>query len=363
MAAPLFQFVRNFVCVVRSLSPADGLAFAIPFPQAPSPLHLVNCTELFLATGQAAAVYLLFKASCYDITFGFNDFHRSKRLLKDLDRLSITESQGSAEHTILRHGLTADRAGACQRQLVGVCEFLIACAYVFLLANSLHATGPSHPHPIYRSLIVMELCVAYLLTVMWRSLWAKVSAAESCSALAAQLQVKGAVSNLKVLELADDCGFTNMMDAVTVIDPLFTPSCRFQGDGLKADLTAIHALIADSKDQEREELISYLLTRSNRLSVESVIAGFVFLFNLTAGVAYMVGILAFYFPNAGSTPGTVSQIAHVLMFKMSRANAEWYGIFTGDLAWTLEPLLVLASPWLIQRFTKEVEKAPKPKSD
>lgn len=68
-----------------------------------------------------------------------------------------------------------------------------------------------------------------------------------------------------------------------------------------------------------------------------------FLLNVVAGYGYLMGILAFYWP-ASSSPTWMQSASRLLMLGLSRDAGDWAGNFAGDLAWTLEPLLIICSP-------------------
>ena len=71
-----------------------------------------------------------------------------------------------------------------------------------------------------------------------------------------------------------------------------------------------------------------------------------FLLNVIAGYGYLMGILVFYYmaPSTSSPPP-----AWVLKvcFNLSGDDADWIGNFAGDLAWTIEPFLILSAPFFL----------------
>jgi hypothetical protein len=73
-----------------------------------------------------------------------------------------------------------------------------------------------------------------------------------------------------------------------------------------------------------------------------------FILNSIAFYGYMLGIVAFYFPDGEAQPNAVRR----LKFGYSNDYADWAGNFGGDLMWTIEPIVIFASPFLIKRLSK-----------
>ena len=68
-----------------------------------------------------------------------------------------------------------------------------------------------------------------------------------------------------------------------------------------------------------------------------------FLLNFVAFYGYLMGILAFYYPDDDKQPSYVRS----LKFGYGNRLADWTGNFAGDLMWTIEPLVILGSPMVM----------------
>ena len=70
-----------------------------------------------------------------------------------------------------------------------------------------------------------------------------------------------------------------------------------------------------------------------------------FVFNFVAFYGYLMAPLAFFYDEEEKQP------LHIQSMKFFYDNdyADWVGNFAGDLMWTIEPLVILSSPFLIQR--------------
>ena len=72
-----------------------------------------------------------------------------------------------------------------------------------------------------------------------------------------------------------------------------------------------------------------------------------FILNFIAWYGYGMCIVVYYFPVVLQQPDYV----RILLFYFHNDDADWYGNFAGDVMWTIEPIIILLSPYLIQRCT------------
>ena len=85
-----------------------------------------------------------------------------------------------------------------------------------------------------------------------------------------------------------------------------------------------------------------------------------FVFNFVAFYGYLLGIVVYYFPEpADGTDGVDGAVVEPptfvrhLKLGYSHDDADWGGNFAGDLMWTVEPIVILASPVIIKMMTKK----------
>lgn len=75
-----------------------------------------------------------------------------------------------------------------------------------------------------------------------------------------------------------------------------------------------------------------------------------FVLNFIAFYGYLLGIIAYYYPD-----GVENYYTGLIKLGMTSSDADWYGNFVGDFMWTIEPLIIIASPSILAKFS------PKPK--
>lgn len=71
-----------------------------------------------------------------------------------------------------------------------------------------------------------------------------------------------------------------------------------------------------------------------------------FVLNFIAFYGYLMAIVTFYYPDDEFQPSWVTQ----MKFGYDNNFADWSGNFAGDLMWTIEPMVILASPYYLSRL-------------
>jgi len=79
------------------------------------------------------------------------------------------------------------------------------------------------------------------------------------------------------------------------------------------------------------------------LSVKGYCEFFYFVVNSVAFYGYLMAIVAFYYPDDTAQPYYVQ----TLKFGYANAIADWTGNFAGDFMWTIEPIVILGSPFYL----------------
>mmetsp|Transcript_18397 Transcript_18397/g.27945 ORF Transcript_18397/g.27945 Transcript_18397/m.27945 type:complete len:121 (+) Transcript_18397:881-1243(+) len=72
---------------------------------------------------------------------------------------------------------------------------------------------------------------------------------------------------------------------------------------------------------------------------------------------YLLGVVLYYSGANEDQPAAIRQ----LKLGYSNDEADWGGNFAGDFMWTVEPIVILLSPFIISRLTKS--KGDKVKKD
>ena len=67
------------------------------------------------------------------------------------------------------------------------------------------------------------------------------------------------------------------------------------------------------------------------------------------GYGYLMGVFAYFIPPESFPVGSSVAVAvRLLMLQAPTAQADWWGNFAGDLAWTIEPVVALVQSTVVQ---------------
>lgn len=371
------QLFRNLFCVFKSLLPQSNFFQQLHFRDSSFyPLTITTSIELLIAPTQFAAVIFNCSSGYTDITNGGRDRRRANLWLKNINKVFLSESfkSHSSEFLIIQQGLKSDRAASWRRIIIGYLELIFGFAFLFLVLNSLHIVGPTHPKPVIDALISMELGLAYILIVaMWPSFTEKVcdiSRLSRLSDFAAGLTSK---SPGAFLLGAMDSGFTEeeLFMAFLSLDTTYSPKWRTGGPDQLCDKDLIAEIqkefrivasvfanlaLTDNAGKatkiNKSSLSEKLKKQKFEAQLQAPMELLYFTLNFIAGYGYMLGILAYYIRE--DTPISSLGLQHyllnildsnnwckVLMFGLSHSDADWWGNLAGDMAWTVEPLVVL----------------------
>jgi hypothetical protein len=354
---------RNGLCVAKTLLPKDNFLVQVV---KDGPLQSVKLIEYWISVTQIAGIFFNISGGYFDIVDGLKDFKQLKGYLAIIDRLSLSGgTDGSSEYTILRHGVLSDKNSARTKMVVGFCKFNIGTAFIFLLLNTLHLTGPTHPRPLFDALIVVEVSLITILFVCLNGLLALFATSAKYSAAAGVFDSSpGVPTTHQRLLVAANSGFdANLMEALQLVDNSgFTPAYKSKNytvDGAKRDLIALADLVgapADDKDTNSAEIALTLQNRS-AVALNTAVMDMVFLaLNSMAFYGYLLGVLSYFFP-AGliDAQSVAGRLLSMLMLGLTNDQAEYYGFLAGDVAWTAEPLLAIFCP-AIMAFLAPVDR-------
>lgn len=395
------QLIRNALCVLKSLLPNNSLLLQVPGDQglianlmryigfgilAKTPrlqswaMHMPKKTmfiEYMISLTQFAASYFNLRSGWIDVLEGRRNVRVLNTWLKMLDRIAIhsekvTASRAVEYYALMRSGIVSDRFDAHCRVLGGFLQLVFGASFLFLGLNSLHFFD-SDVKPVVNALLCMEIGLLYFLWIMWKS-WTK-SAADS--------KVAKILANK--LESFDDpniqSGFLPLIissgdvECDTLFDTIITYSDIIEGNGIERkympswrqssssinshdielELLKIKHIVDQlsmifTNTKSRNAVVSCLNCHSTQLSNRSFLELYYLILNFIAGYGYMLGCLAFYFPENGTSLAILG-LCRISMFGMSHSQADWWGNLAGDFAWTVEPLTMLVVQYVRWKST------------
>uniref|UniRef100_A0A7S3VCX0 Uncharacterized protein n=2 Tax=Chaetoceros debilis TaxID=122233 RepID=A0A7S3VCX0_9STRA len=391
----IVQLIRNAMCCVKDLNLfAESLpnlydpeytskfyTFPTPFMSKTTPLEFLICISQLYACISCTI-------SGYNLIFGggilklkrltrVSDLVHKKRLdkagskKKDDDKDDKADKDDAIVNQAVATSVMKEANGALRNVFVGICVLPIGMSFFWLFCNSLHITEAGWVGglpALIHALTVMEIALVPLLYFMLKDASSALRKAVDIRAMVEKFSEKknkdvapsgGELSwiNLDSYSLIVDSGWSPYWttSAISNVDQdaegkMLTKEIEALERNVKSSLSGDAAIVNASKAAEMEEAaqVSYL---------EGYREYAYFVFNFIAFYGYLLGVVVYYFDADENQPAAVRQ----LKLGYSNDDADWAGNFAGDFMWTVEPIVILLSPFIISRLTKS--KGDKVKKD
>jgi hypothetical protein len=164
------------------------------------------------------------------------------------------------------------------------------------------------------------------------------------------------------VDVASGAGFgINSFEALQVVDRSFTPSHRikkYSPESVQQDVAALSTLLSgDDAKVQVNDLGRDIFKKASLLLHETVLESAYFLLNAVAFYGYLIAVLDFFFPRSKLDLSTAfGHVISTLMLKLSADTAMDVGFLAGDMAWTVEPALALAAPFILNYLAQQVDR-------
>eukprot|EP00979_Chaetoceros_neogracilis_P008006 scaffold1746_cov245-Chaetoceros_neogracile.AAC.9 len=376
------QLIRNALCCVKDLSlftssplhdpsyTARFYTFPAPYLSKTTPLEvLISITQLYAAISCIlTGIRLIFRGGVSKLirlnriadVFAEIKNYKSKAAAADK---KDEKSADVAARSIIATSLLHEANSALKNTFVGLCILAIGVSFFWLVANSLHITEAGWigglPALIH-ALIVAEIAMLPLLVNMIKDAGSAIKKSQKITDLH---QKYAGVKSQNLVEKEKGCEkwftFENYTMVVnTAWSPFWTVEAYSSIDEMAEEkmlVKEIEALENNVRDCIQPDYV--VLKNDGAIEMECMaksckLEGYLeyvyFILNSIAFYGYMLGIVAFYFPDGEAQPNAVRR----LKFGHSNDYADWAGNFGGDLMWTIEPIVIFASPFLIKRLSK-----------
>ena len=401
----IIALVRNGACNVRTLAPT--------ILAGPSIIRGVSVIDAIIGGTQGIASLLGTFKGVKLVMVGYRSRLRLGKWLAGAE-----DMPNGPEKQIMLDGVKAEMSKSNNDMLVGLLEYVTGLCF-FVLASSTLGYLDNLDMVIF-ALLLMNIALVYFLFLMWKSYADANANAQLTEALAAKLDSanfsneKNAVGVL--MKCLSDAGFqgklheavsrmdtgykaiyanpdaeANMVEAESdVLETILSDLC-LQNDDTGSMFTDVNTPPkargrskspargrSTSKSPAREKsprkrttskgkgkmasvagmakvarsVAAYGLRQQSReLSASTGLELTYFVLNFIAFYGYSLCILAYYFSNSNET------WHHILKFGMTHGDSDWWGNLAGDLAWTIEPALIL------YQTLKAIKPAVKEKQD
>lgn len=349
------QFIRNGFFLVKDLNLfADTFLYdnevTLQYYDLPEPFNATTPLELLLSATQFFAFVSTSRSGWSLLMSSIGKYQRIQRLLP-----SASKPQSPTDH-LIHASLLKEAKYALRSAFVGFNVLCIGIAFFWLTCNSLHAIEFIGGIPaLIHALTVMEVCLLPLLLFMWQDFREQVHKSQRIKRLALKLQKEGTVSkgDLGLPSLEALTGWLPFWDSG--VAPYASFDAEEEAKQMQSEKETLQGYLATyfaDKNAKLEREAEGLEVQSRVVYFEGYREFVYLILNSIAFYGYMVSVLMYYYPAADKHPSWL----RTMVGGYDSATADWHGNFSGDLAWTIEPIIILGSPMLIQSISASKKK-------
>jgi hypothetical protein len=252
---------------------------------------------------------------------------------------------------------------------VGVNVFAVGIAFFWLFANSFHITSTGWMGGVaylIHSLEVMELCLLVFLYYMGKDAMRAVRRSKQMTNFVTRINSSRTRSRRLSVEDVKSITVEEYDWLIGGWSPFWTNNSTTSSS---SDISIETKLLTKEEEVVASNLTSFtrridddvidnILIRSRISLFEGYREYIYFILNFFAFYGYLVCILVYYYPNDEESSRPV--YIQTMLGGMKNADADWLGNAVGDFMWTLEPIIILTSPMIIDTIkntpTKSKEK-------
>ena len=364
MLDAIVQLLRNGLCCIKDLGLLQNTFLWDPkvtlrYYELPPPLDQTTPLEVMISVWQFYAFFSTSQSGWHLFWSSVGKYRRIDRLMKL--RQSAAESKSTADR-LVNASLIKEAMYALRSIFVGFNVFFIGVCFLWLAANSWHITQTNWIGGVaglIYALAIMEVCLVPLLWYMYKDGNEQMAKAQRMESLANKIiQDQWSSKDVGLSSLEALTGWLPYWDSGTSFNETSTPKVDEQN--IAAEKVIIEGLLDDlgiekKTKGEKEEKISKekLRSKADELLASARVTRwegyreYIYLvINTLAFYGYLLGIVVWVWDDEQNQPQSV----RALMLGMENESADWHGNFLGDLMWTIEPVIILASPSLFQRF-------------
>lgn len=313
----------------------------------PSPLDQTTPLEILISVTQFYA-FVSVTLSGYGMLTksGLKKLQTIQRLMDTLSKKEDAKKKDdkkSASDTVARRivveSLIREGDAATRSAFVGLNVLAIGICFFWLFANSYHVTSTDWIGGIYgliHALTVMEVCLVFLLYYMVK---------DASSLIRKSFQMKAFAKNISPSEI-NAISVEQYSWMIEGWSPFWIEGSDDIGAEAKMlekeeETVAAHITMFSKKiDPDVSERIEH----ESRISLFEGYREYIYLLlNFFAFYGYMVCIIVFYFQDEESQPPYI----RAMLFHLPSGDADWLGNAVGDFAWTVEPIVILTSPLVV----------------
>lgn len=371
------QLIRNAMCCIKDLRLFQDTILwdsycVFEYVQLPPPLDKTMPLEVLIGITQLYVVWSATRSGLRVLTTSIGKLIRIDRLLLKRSNTQLSSTLPEAER-LVNASLIKERHFAIRSSLVGFLVFCIGLSFIWLGANSFHITEAGWiggVPALIHALTVSEIGLAPLLYFMFVDGMEQFSKAKRMQRLA---ELMGDITHrninrkevgLSTLEVMtgwvpfwdSGLGIFQSFYASDEEDHLMEKEIANVNLGLKELLLEgkFGKKKSDAEAEMRQIKSRELLNQCKITRAEGYREFIYLVLNSVAFYGYLLAIVIFYWSDEETQP---SWMRNYMLGGFSNNDAEWHGNFIGDLMWSIEPIVILGSPMLLQAMREPRSKS------
>lgn len=375
MLDAVVQLLRNGLCCVKNLRLFEKTFLwdsNIPsqYYDLPDPLNQTTPLEVMISIFQLYALISLTRGGINTILQSCGKLRRLGRIIET--ELKPAKDKGQKENAgdlsttcdrIMKESLWQEVNNALKDLFVGYLVFFIGCGFAWLVANSWHITSTNWiggAQGLIHALSVQEVCLLpclYFMVTAGQSLLLKAKRMKKMvKTMRGQKRLDPSHLGLEELELLIQ--WTPFWESgIGLLESFESMVEEKQYANEKKQLEEQLVRLGKKSPEEVLDMADDLNAASSVTKLEGYREFIYFLLNLAAFYGYMMGIVCFYWHEEKSHPIWVRRF----LLNMTVADADWRGNMAGDSAWTIEPMVILFSPFVLDTFKPKKSEGKKVK--
>jgi hypothetical protein len=361
----IVQFMRNALCCIKDLnlfesSGIHDVKYTHRFLDLPTPLDgttplevVISFTQLYACISTAKSGFSLFTSSVGKL----------RRILRIVEYRMTKQQNGKLTDAdrIVNESLLKEAKFAFRSVFIGLLVTPIGICFWWLFINSWHITSVDWfgglPALIH-ALEIMELCMLPLLYFMIKDGFEMLAKSKRTSGVLDQLKGgnMSSASAIGIQSYETMTGWVPFWDSGT---SMFAGPAKGEMELVEKELKSVNETLSswfgasgEKKNGEKEEKISRQALNNAEEKLEDAVPALrfegyrefiYFVLNFVAFYGYLMAPVTFYWDDDSNQPYHIQS----MKFWYLNVDADWTGNFAGDLMWTIEPLIIMGSPFLV----------------
>lgn len=359
----IVQFVRNALCTAKNFNVLGSTFLYDPNVTAryydfPSPMDQTTPLEILISITQIYAMVTVSIAGAKMIASSIKKLHLISRLVSlQVERNDAKKDKNEVvARRIVTESLLQESDAAIRSFVVGVNVLAIGISFFWLAANSYHITSTDWiggVAALIHALTVAEIALLVLLYYMVKDARDAMRKSKDMKKFAANLSTSKGFAEVDSLTV-EQFAWLSVNDGDDT-SPLFWTSGDISSDVVvdgkmltKAE-EAVATKLAKLAKSVDPEVADSLLVKSEVSRFEGLREYVYLVLNFFAFYGYAACVLVYYFQNEEAQPSFMRSV----LLHLPNADADWLGNAVGDFMWTVEPIVILGSPLVVQSIKKD----------